>query len=312
MLFSVIIPTYNRADLFQRTLDSVWQQTLHDYEVIVVDDGSTDGTLEQLRRQRDRIRLIEQSNKGPGAARNRGIGEARGDYVAFLDSDDIWFAWTLATFADLIHKHGEPAILAARLMEFQHDSELANISHDVVEAEAFADYFASFRAGYFVGSGMSVIKRDVLLASGGFTEDRANAEDHDLILRIGTAPGFVQITSPITLGWRRHASCETKDVRSTAMGVLRLIHNERTGKYPGRATRGFQRHVILTGHARPASLGCLQHGAIGEAWRVYWATLAWHLRQGRWRFLLAFPVLSAWAALRRPTSRAPVPNATVA
>src|SRR5262245_14921483 len=93
--FSIVIPTYNRLDFFKEAISSVWAQTHTDYEVIVVDDGSTDGTGEWLAAQCKRVRAITQVNSGPGAARNSGTREARGRYVAFLDSDDVWPSWTL-------------------------------------------------------------------------------------------------------------------------------------------------------------------------------------------------------------------------
>ncbi len=91
---SVVIPTYNRAGLIRETLDSVLAQTYRDLEVIVVDDGSTDETPTILGMYEHdvRVRIIRQSNQGEGAARNTGIGVAGGEYVAFLDSDDIWRA----------------------------------------------------------------------------------------------------------------------------------------------------------------------------------------------------------------------------
>src|SRR4051812_6017095 len=101
MLFSVVVPTYNRLYLLSRALETVCAQTHADFEIIIVDDGSTDGTREWLASHGAPVpvRVLEQSNRGPGAARNLGIREARGDYIAFLDSDDLWFPWTLETFA---------------------------------------------------------------------------------------------------------------------------------------------------------------------------------------------------------------------
>ena len=97
--FSVVIPTHNRLDFLKQALSSVWTQTFTDYEVVVVDDGSTDGTRDWLAAQGKRIRAIRQPNRGPGAARNFGAREAQGNYVALLDSDDLWFPWTLDVFS---------------------------------------------------------------------------------------------------------------------------------------------------------------------------------------------------------------------
>ena len=87
---SVVIPTYNSAQFIVETLESVFAQTYKDYEVIVVDDGSTDNTKEVLKPYMSRIRYIYKENGGPASARNEGIKNARGEYIAFLDSDDLW------------------------------------------------------------------------------------------------------------------------------------------------------------------------------------------------------------------------------
>jgi len=88
---SVIIPTYNRLPMLKEAVDSVLSQDFEDFELIVVDDGSTDGTGEEIKRYGGRVRLLQfPENRGVSAARNRGLLHARGKYVAFLDSDDLW------------------------------------------------------------------------------------------------------------------------------------------------------------------------------------------------------------------------------
>ena len=120
MLFSVIIPTFNRRRLLQYALESVLRQTFTDYEVLVVDDGSTDETKEYLATLGDRVRVFTQSNQGPGAARNLAIKHANGHYLAFLDSDDLWFPWSLETYASAIRNSGEPAFIAGKPFRFRH------------------------------------------------------------------------------------------------------------------------------------------------------------------------------------------------
>jgi len=114
--FSVVVPTYNRADSVAATLDSVFAQTFADLEVIVVDDGSSDGTLEALARIDDpRLIVVAQQNAGPAAARNHGVRRARGEYVAFLDSDDRWSR----RFLDVAQRtlsEGEPCVLYGQIV----------------------------------------------------------------------------------------------------------------------------------------------------------------------------------------------------
>ena len=102
-MISVVIPLYNKADTIARTLESVFAQTYKDYEIVIVDDGSTDGSTAIVESINDsRIRLIHQKNAGVSAARNKGIDEARGEYIALLDGDDEWKPQYLQTQAKLI------------------------------------------------------------------------------------------------------------------------------------------------------------------------------------------------------------------
>lgn len=107
-LFSVVIPAYKAAAFIRRTLESVYAQTEGDFEVIVVNDGSPDNMGEILQQETDpRLRVITQANGGECAARNRGVREARGTYVAFLDSDDAWLPDHLATAKRFFEQHPE-------------------------------------------------------------------------------------------------------------------------------------------------------------------------------------------------------------
>lgn len=105
---SVVVPLYNKARYVQRTLDSIANQTFSDFEVVVVDDGSTDGGADIVAATADnRIRVVTQKNLGPGAARNRGIKEARAELVAFLDADDEWFPQYLEEGVRLLKQGGQ-------------------------------------------------------------------------------------------------------------------------------------------------------------------------------------------------------------
>ncbi len=298
MLFSVVIPTYSRSQLLRATLESVFAQTFTDYEVIVVDDGSTDDTQEMVMSYGEQVQLCRQENAGPGAARNLGVSHARGDYIAFLDSDDFWFPWTLSVFAKLIRENASPSILAAKTFEFWQDGKLPSLENESPKAEWFADYYASASKHYSVGVGMAVVRRDQFAKMGGFTQKRMKAEDHDLMMRMGTAPGFVQVRSPYTLTYRRHDASKTGDFLGTFAGVAYLLEQEERGAYPGEVPRAGERREILTLHIRPVALTALKNGLRRKGWLLYRRTLRWHLRQGRWRFLLGFPVMAAISLLR--------------
>ena len=290
--FSVIIPTYNRSSYLKLTLESVSRQTFTDYEIIVVDDGSTDDTPAYLSQLNERVTVIRQPNSGPGAARNRGAENARGEYLAFLDSDDLWFPWTLETVAALIEKHERPAIVAAKLVAFKDPAEPKRVSTTPIVAEVFTDYLSSCDRDFFVGAGMTFLRRDKFVEVGGFTPNEINLEDHDLILRLGTATGFVQIVEPPTLAWRRHDTSTTYQSMRSFEGCRYLIQNERQRVYPGGESRSSARRKIITRHIRPWALSFARTGAWQPAWALYNSTFVWNLSLHRWRYLIGF-----WARL---------------
>jgi GT2 family glycosyltransferase len=306
MLFSVVIPTYNRLSLLQRTLASVRRQSHADYEIIVVDDGSTDATREWLASNSESLRVVQESNRGPGAARNVGAREARGEYIAFLDSDDLWFPWTLEVFARAIREHGCPNILDGKFVEFRDEAELLAIREAAYETLRFSDYISSSRYPYSIGSGTCVLRREGF-AKLKFVEDRLNAEDHDLILRMGALPGFVRILAPITLAWRRHPASETGDFARTISGAFRLLARESAGVYPGGSERSRDRHRILARHTRPTALACVKYGELKQGWELYRSTFGWNIELGHWRYVLAFPVFAVLALLSRAIGREPRP-----
>jgi glycosyltransferase involved in cell wall biosynthesis len=286
--FSVIVPTYNRLSYLKTTLESVWRQTFTDYEVIVVDDGSSDGTAAYLSTLGDRVIVRRQTNAGPGMARNTGAAAARGSYLAFLDSDDLWFPWTLQTVAELIAKHDRPSLISAGLVIFKDEVELNAVSQKISSAEFFSDYLSASDRDCFVGAGMTFVRRDKFLEIGGFTGGQMNLEDHDLILRLGTAAGFVRILEPATLAWRRHANSITDQARRSFEGCRYLIQSEQKGRYPGGTSRTTERRKIITRHIRPWALTLKRTGEWRPAWSLYKSTFVWNLSLHRWRFLMGF------------------------
>jgi glycosyltransferase involved in cell wall biosynthesis len=288
VLFSVIIPTFNRAGMLRRTLDTVWQQAFQDFETVVVDDGSTDGTVAYLRQLDGSVRVCSQANQGPGAARNLGARNTKGDYLAFLDSDDLWFDWTLASYAKIINEHHEPAFVAGKPFRFASEAELEAVGCDEVQSKSFADYYASGDDWRWWGASSFVVRRDVFEAVGGFTNEWVNGEDADLALRLGVARGFVQVTAPFTFGYREHDVSAMKNLDRTVAGIRQKIRVEQAGGYPGGPPRARERRRILTRHIRPVTLACLRHGRRRDAWELYRASFPWQAQSGRWKYLAGF------------------------
>lgn len=348
-LFSIVIPANNRARLILDALESVSKQTFKDFEVIVVDDGSTDGTAEAVNRfatenrwlvvddcvaaenrgpkglrpipdaggmrtDNDslpdirhrlstadslRIRVIRQENKGAGAARNTGAKFAQGEYLAFLDSDDLWLPWSLNSFKKVIESFDRPALISGKIRDGCSQSPDGAGESQEVLSRVFANYLESFQQPCFVGAGKMVVKREAFLDVCGFSEMPINLEDHDLALRLGDQKGFVEIVVPATLIRRRHDTNLSSVASRTVAGAQHLIHYEKAGKYPGGEKRSRQRRMIISRHIRPVAVGALKDGRTEAAWEIYKATLGWNLALGKWKFLLGLPLAMAWRACAR-------------
>jgi glycosyltransferase involved in cell wall biosynthesis len=287
-LFSVVIPSYNRAALLHQALKSVLAQDHRDFEIIVVDDGSTDATRQVLDSFGATIRVFHQKNQGPGAARNFGAKHAKGEYLAFLDSDDVWFPWTLATYARIINDQHRPTLIAGTLFYFHRETELEELTLTSLALESFADYFAASRRGRYCGTCQMAVRRAALLELGGFAVENFNAEDHDLVMRMGTAPGFVFVTAPAMIGYRQHTEAVTRDLSKTFTGLAHMLQMEKTGQYPGGRGRRRERRRILAQHIRPLILALLINGEYQRAWALYRQTFGWHLALGKFPFLAGF------------------------
>jgi glycosyltransferase involved in cell wall biosynthesis len=297
-LFSTVIPAYNRATLIRATLDSVLAQDLPDQEVIVVDDGSTDGTVETLVSYGSRIRVLQQRNSGPAVARNLGIKHATGRYIATLDSDDLWFPWTLSVYAEAIRVHDSPAFLAGAPFIFHDEAKLRTVPRGPLRAEVFADYLASGDAWRWFGASSFVLRADAVRAVGGFSDEWINSDDADLALRLGLAKGFADIQAPATFAYREHAGSLKTDTAVSFRSLAYMIGREKSGAYPGGPERERERWEILTRHVRPFTLACLRGGSIAHGWSLYRQTFAWHLALRRARYLCSYPVLTALRCLQ--------------
>jgi glycosyltransferase involved in cell wall biosynthesis len=199
---SAIIPTYNRKEWVQRSIDSVLAQRDVDVECIVVDDGSTDGSAEVLRQKYgDRIRYIYQPNQGESVARNRGAKEALGEFLAFLDSDDLWLPEKLALQVQFLLNYPDyGAVYCQATGVDEQEARLNQLPQGAyLKPENFHPTFL-IENGLPLGGSTIMVRRNVFADLGGFQETIRHGEDYDFGLRLllfGTQVGFLQ--RPLTL-----------------------------------------------------------------------------------------------------------------
>jgi glycosyltransferase involved in cell wall biosynthesis len=172
---SVVIPSYNYGRFIAAAIDSALGQTHRPLEIIVVDDGSTDDTFEQLQAYRDRVCVIQQKNRGPSAARNAGISAARGEWIAFLDADDIWFPNKLQLQMECAVKYPQVCIIGA-----YNDARPASDAANLFTLLGTSD----FLGGLPFGTSSVVVKKEKLLWTGLFNESRRYVEDRELWLKL--------------------------------------------------------------------------------------------------------------------------------
>ena len=294
--FSVIIPTHNRAHVLRNALDSVLAQTLTDYEIVVIDDGSTDDTASLLKQYESRLTTVSQDNAGAAAARNRGIALARGRFIAFLDSDDVWAPWTLETFARAIDQFGSPALIAGHGVPWESQAHVRREESQFRHSDSFLAASAT-RPAFFGMPGLS-IRTDVVRAAGGFRARLRCAEDQDLCLRLGKAASFVEIESPVLFFQRTDLEHLSRRVDHAVDAVTVLVENERAGAYPGGDESARTRRNIISALARRTADMCVRAGLVGAAMRIYRQCFTWHLASQRWRFLIGFPWLIARSRIR--------------
>ncbi len=179
-LVSVIIPTYNRTDLVRQALASVKAQTYRDFEIVVVDDGGTDGTFEVLSAWREIRVLRHAGRRGVSAARNTGINAARGEWLAFLDSDDLWLPDKLAR--QMAYLEGRPDLLCQTDETWVRRGVRVNkpLSHRKVAGRIFLPSLTRC----MISPSAVILNRRLLSDHGAFDETLPAAEDYDLWLRL--------------------------------------------------------------------------------------------------------------------------------
>jgi glycosyltransferase involved in cell wall biosynthesis len=200
-IVSVIIPTYNRAQIIGDTIENIFQQTYKNIELIIVDDGSTDETQSVLRSYGDNIRWTSQKNAGPAAARNRGIAMATGEIVAFQDSDDTWDPTKLERQVSLLRR-AESAVCCICNAVVEH-TDFHVIAFDnapvkpAIEEGLWTNPAEVLATRFLLFNQTVAIRKSALDRVGGFDESLRILEDHDLALRLAMGGPWAFIRKPL-------------------------------------------------------------------------------------------------------------------
>ncbi len=283
-LVSVVIPTYNREQLLPAAIDSVLAQTYREFEIVVVDDGSTDRTADKIESmsrsisedggRTPRIRYFHQSNQGQSAARNKGIAEAKGDWIAFLDSDDVWLPEKLMSqiraieqfeescggcFSDArLVDRGQLDTTAFHLAGWQFE-ELIGVIAD--PAPSLAKAFG----GVWVQT--LIARSDLVRKIGGFDPDLHFGEDYDFLFRLALETAYCYVNRPLAVIERTNADIDpTVALRSWDQVDFRL-----------RAQQSMYEKWLRAANV-PADV---RRTIIGNLRSVHSAWANWHLETGQ-------------------------------
>ncbi|MES1022802.1 glycosyltransferase family A protein [Gloeocapsa sp. BRSZ] len=192
---TVIVPAYNAEQTIVAAIASVQQQTFRDWEVIVIDDGSCDRTCELLSRiQEPRMQVHRYTNAGVSVARNRGIAHAQGEYLAFLDADDLWSADKLECQVAALEQHPDAGV-AYSWTYFMNES--ATMIHAAPPVWFTGNVYAPLLVRNFLYSGSNaLVRRDALELVGGFDATLTHGEDWQLFVRLAQVVEFVVVPKP--------------------------------------------------------------------------------------------------------------------
>lgn len=262
---SVIIPTRDRAALLIEALDSVAAQTYRDYEVIIVDDGSTEDIATAVRDHPTRPNVIRQPHQGPAAARNLGLAQASTDIVAFLDSDDLWLPRKLDVFIRAMAARTDVRIFYGPMAPIDESrSPVAGRTKGCHDGWITQALFCSS----FVHVPSIVCRKQVLLDAGGFNASLPVCEDYDLWLRLSLTQPFALIDEPLALR-RLHGDRLSKACMSRNLAIKADM------------LEAFYKSGDPNGHLDPAV-------AEARLAKVFFSAARASLRDGRYRQALRF------------------------
>lgn len=223
--FTVVIPAYQAANFITDALASVFAQTFKDYEIIVINDGSPDTpSLEQaLRPYLGRITYILQNNQGPGGARNGGILKARGEYIAFLDSDDQWLPLHLAEMAEVLGQEPGFDLVYADAINFGDPASEGETTMESNPSEGPATFESLTLEKCSVVGSTVVARRQSIIDAGLFDESFVHGEDFDLWTRLAYRGGRIDYLKRIHARRRIHDGNLTRDLISSFEGQASVL-----------------------------------------------------------------------------------------
>lgn len=206
-LISVILPTYNRAHLLRRSIDSVLNQTHRHLELLVIDDGSTDDTQALLSSYRDdRLKVLSPGRLGSaGRARNVGLQHAKGEWIAFQDSDDAWLLDKLARQLALAQQHPKASVTICGYMVVLPEGTLAEYRGAALLARD-SDFGRLMRYGYEISTPSWLVRRALLEEVGHFDERLETWEDWELSMRLHARGDFQVVDEPLMIAFETAGS----------------------------------------------------------------------------------------------------------
>lgn len=231
-LVSVIIPAFNAGEFVREAIESVLAQTFRDFEIVTVDDGSTDQTPRILQSYGSSIRRLSQKNRGPASARNHGILASTGRYIAFLDADDLWIPTKLEKQIEAIERN--PNWVAVHTDSTDIDSGVASSESRLKRLGTGGDgaVFGELLTENFVHTSSVLVRRTALADSGLFDSSLFGSEDIDLWLRLALLGEFGCIHEVLAY-YRRHPGNTHRTIGfSNAMIRARRIMHARWGDDP--------------------------------------------------------------------------------
>jgi glycosyltransferase involved in cell wall biosynthesis len=269
---SAIIPTYNRRELVVRAIDSVLSQTRSVDEIVVVDDGSTDGTEAHLRqRYGDRIRYVWQANAGVSAARNHGMSIAKGKYFALLDSDDEWLPEKTARQVEWMDTHPDFGMVICDVQRVDGEHRPIDVfrRRDTIREDGWVLRWIIHNPALAPAS--ALLRREVIDDVGGFDTGLRTAEDIDFHLRVAQRWRIGVVEAELVRAMRGHdgLSAESSTYDDYVRVVERAVENAK-----GKVDEIELRRALAATYARNAR-GMLIRKRWGDGWRL--ASRAWRL-----------------------------------